>query len=176
MAASGGGGGSPVLHPNLAPISIACKKTITLTTTDQLANWAVITEGYSVSGPSFAGSIILPIAGTNKKVVKLGLNPSNGEEYYLKIHFPDSVNLNKIYITYCVKSLTYQDGYMDYVNGVPSTFVDTLISWIANGVIYVTPSTVTRSLKFTAYGTTTNIPANAVTFYATFSATLGLPK
>lgn len=169
------------LNPNIPPTSIACKKTIVLSTVDQLANWAVITETYFVPGlivvpanPPTNPAIFITV-GINKKVLKLGTNP-NGDEYYLKIHFPDSVNIDKIYITYCVKDINSQDGFRDYVSGVPSTFVDTLKVWIANGIVYVTPHTVSRSLKFTAYGTTTNIPANAVTFYASFTATFGLPK
>ncbi len=166
---------SGIILPNIPPTSISCKKTIILSTVDQLNNYAVITEGYTVSGPVCAGATPIVIAGTNKTVIRLGVDV-NSNEYFLKVHFPDSANTDKLYVTYCIKDFTAQDGYRDFVNGVPAAFVTTLQNWIANGVSYITPHLVSRSLRFTAYGATTNIPANAVTFYATFSATFGLPR
>lgn len=158
------------INPNVDPTAISCKKTVVLRTTDQLSNWSTIPEAYNVHMPNIAGSIITTITGTNKKVIKLGT--VSGQDYYLKVHFPNIPNIDKVFVTYCVRDTTVQDGYLDYVNGVPADFITALRGWISSGYT-LTPAfqTIVKKIKFTAYGITTNIPANAVTFYVAFTGT-----
>lgn len=164
------------LTPNTSPAGITFKQTITLSTADQNNNNAAIPEGYVVSGPSSQGVTPIFIAGGTKAVIPLSTSSGNGAPF-LKIHFPTNPNGTNLYVTYCVANSYMADGYYDYKTGVPTAYYNALRAWIntnpATGLSYTNniPRTVTRGLKFSAYGNITNKTANSTTFYVTFKGT-----
>lgn len=164
--------GPSTVTPNTPPASITFKQSVVLSTLDQNNNNAAVAEGYTVSGPVCQGVTPVFIAGNTKVVIPLSTASGNGAPY-LKIHFPTSPSGNTMYLTYCVANSQMADGFYDYKTGVPTTYFNALRSWI-NGVSTSTtsgPVLKTRSLKFSAYGNSTNNPANAVTFYINLQGT-----
>lgn len=166
---------SPIssLTPNTAPANISFKRTVTLSTLDQNNSNAPLAEGYIVSGPSSQSVTPIFIAGGTKAVIPLTTSSGNGAPY-LKIHFPTGSG-DKLYLTYAVANSQMADGYYDYKTGVPTSYYNALRAWINALPPFVTSGALvkTRSLKFSAYGNTTNKPANAITFYITFQGTFG---
>lgn len=166
------------LTPNTDPTNIAFKQTIILSTVDQNNNNAALAEGFIVSGPSLPSVTPIFLQNGTKAVIALSTASGNGAPY-LKIHFPTSTNVDKVYITYCVANSFMADGFYDYKTGVPTSYYNALRSWIntnpSTGQAYtnVIPVVRTRSLKFSAYGNATNKPANAVTFFASLQGTFG---
>lgn len=164
------------LTPNTAPSSITFKQSVILSTTDQNNNNSPVIEGYAVTGPTAPGVNPIFIAGGTKALIPLTTSTGNGAPY-LKIHFPTSPTGNTLYLTYAVANSNMADGYYDYKTGVPSSYFNALRAWIntnpTTGLQYVNSTTTVRSrnLKFSAYGSNTNKPANAVTFYLKFQAT-----
>lgn len=167
-----------LLNQNTSPTLITFKKTITLSTVDQNNNNAAIAESYVISGPSSQGVTPITIANGTKAVIPLTNTTGNGAPY-LKIHFPAGTNTNKIYITYCVANQYMADGYYDYKTGVPASYMTALRNWIntnpSSGQLYntISSTTKTRTLKFIAYGASTNKTSNAVTFYVKFQGLFG---
>jgi len=178
MAASTNNPNPIVITPNTDPVNITFKQTIILSTVDQNNNNASLAEGFVVSGPSLAGVTPIYLQNGTKAVIPLSTASGNGAPY-LKIHFPTSTSVDKVYVTYCVASSSMADGYYDYKTGVPTSYYNALRTWIntnpSTGQAYtnVLPLVRTRSLKFSAYGNATNKPANAVTFFASFQGTFG---
>ena len=68
------------------------------------------------------------------------------------------------------------DGFYDYKTGVPATYYNALRAWINKPPASILGGLVLREkkLKFSAYGTTTNKPANAITFYINFQGNFGI--
>lgn len=151
-------------NPN--PATIFNKKVI-FSTLDTITGNQV-SEGYNVSNPSAAGITVVTLAGGTKAVVPLSTSTGSGSPY-LKFHFPQG-SANTMYITFCVKNSYMTDGYYDYTTGIPSTYRTALRNWIKGPGLVITSGTKTKSLKFTAYGTSTNKPQEAVTFYVNFQA------
>lgn len=161
------------LQANTPPTNISFKQTITLSTLDQNNSNAPINEGYIVSGPSCAGITPMFIAGGTKAVIPLSTASGNGAPY-LKIHLP-TLNEKNIYLTYAVANSLMADGYYDYKTGVPTAYYNALRAWInllPSPTRFSTgPVLKTRVLKFSAYGNTTNKPANSVTFFFNLQGT-----
>ena len=114
----------------------------------------------------------MPLTSGNKVVVPLTTSTGSGSPY-LKFHLP-TTTANTMYVTFCVKNSFMVDGYYDYKTGIPSAYRTALKNWL----VYTTsgPSTIPvgvkqKALKFTAYGSSTNKPSEAVTFYVTFQGT-----
>lgn len=166
------------LNANTSPSLITFKRTINLSTVDQNNNNAPVTEAYSISGPSSQGISPILIANGTKAVIPLSTTNGNGAPY-LKIHFPTAANPNTIYVTYAVANQYMADGYYDYKTGVPTAYMTALRNWIntnpSTGQVYntVLPTVRTRNLKFIAYGTSTNKPANSVTINIKFQGLFG---
>lgn len=174
MAAVVAGPSVVVLTPNTLPQNMTFKETVILSTQDQNNNNAVISEGYVVSGPASQGVSPIFIAGGTKCLIPLSTASGNGAPY-LKIWFPGN-NSDKLYVTYCVANSFMSDGFYDYTTGVPATYFNALRTWIgtnpSTGQPYI-PNLIprTRNLKFSAYGASTNKPANSVTFYIKYTGT-----
>jgi hypothetical protein len=176
---SSSSGPSTTLIANANSTSITFKKTIVLSTVDQNNNNSSVTEStYTVSGPVSQGVSPIFISGTQKAVIPLTTATGNGAPY-LKIHFPNSSSPNTMYITYCVANSFMMDGFYDYKTGVPASYFNALRTWIntnpVTGGQYLngTPILRGRTLKFSAYGSSTNKPANSVTFFVKFEGTYG---
>ncbi len=151
------------LTPNLPPTSLF-KKQVIFSTVDSNTGGA-IAEGYIVSNPSSPGITVIPLAGGTKAVVPISTSSGNGAPY-LKFHFPNG-SANTLYVTFAVKNSSMVDGYYDYKTGIPSTYRTALKDWIIGNSTYVS-GLKTKSLKFTAYGSSTNKPQEATTFYINF--------
>ena len=158
---------SPNLVPNSAPNTIFNKE-VSFSTLDTITGNEIL-EGYIVSNPSHAGITVVGLAGGNKAVVPLSTATGNGSPY-LKFHFPSGPSANTMYITFCVKNTTMVDGFYDYKTGIPSSYRTSLRSWIRGTGNLLFIGTKTKSLKFTSYGSGTNKPQEAVTFYTNFQA------
>lgn len=167
------------IYPNVNPTSITFKKSIDLSTLDQNNNNASVTESsYTVSGPVSQGVAPIFLNGQQKAVIPLTNATGNGAPY-LKIHFPNLANPAAMYITYCVANSFMADGFYDYKTGVPASYFNALRTWIntnpSTGGQFLngTPILRGRTLKFSAYGSSTNKPSNAVTFFIKFEGTYG---
>jgi hypothetical protein len=79
-----------------------------------------------------------------------------------------------MYLTYCVQNSSMADNFYDYTTGVPSSYLAALQAWVSAlyPKTYIGPTS--RSLKFSTYGSSTNQPTNARTFYITFTGSIGL--
>ena len=159
------------LYPNTNPTAITFKQTISLSTLDQNNSNAPLNEGYIVSGPACAGVTPIFIAGGTKAVIPLSTASGAGAPY-LKIHFPTGSGKN-LYVTYCVANPYMADGYYDYKTGVPAAYATALKDWINLVPSVITPALKTRTLKFSAYGNSTNKPANSITFFVKLQGTFG---
>jgi len=157
--------------PNIDPYTSALvfKKEIKFSTTDEISG-QVINEGYNVTGPTNIASTTL--AGGKKCVVPITSDLGPGAPY-LKFHFPNGTSSDKIYLTFSVKNSAMADGYYDYKTGIPTAYRSKLKQFI---ISHLSPlqqananGTKTKALRFTTYGSSTNKPAEAVTFYFTFS-------
>jgi len=163
---------------NTSPVNITFKQSVVLSTVDKNNNNAPVVEGYKVSGPVSQGVSPIEIAGGTKIIIPLTSSSGNGSPY-LKIHFPKNPSGNILYLTYCVANNSMEDGFYDYKTGVPTSYYNALRTWIntnpATNQQYTNTSLIvrTRSLKFSAYGSDTNKPANSVTFYINFQGTFG---
>jgi hypothetical protein len=159
--------------PNIDPYTSALvfKKEIKFSTTDEISG-QVILEGYNVSGPFNSSITSTTLAGGKKCVVPISSDLGSGAPY-LKFHFPNGSSSDKIYLTFAVKNAQMADGYYDYKTGIPTAYRSKLkqfvISHLSPSAQMAANGTKTKELRFTAYGSSTNKPAEAVTFYFTFS-------
>lgn len=159
--------------PNIDPYTSALvfKKEIQFSTTDEISGQAII-EGYNVSGPFNSTITQITLAGGKKCVVPITSDTGSGAPY-LKFHFPNGSSSDKIYLTFAVKNAQMADGYYDYKTGIPTAYRSKLkqfiISHLSPAAQMAANGTKTKALRFTTYGSSTNKPAEAVTFYFTFS-------
>lgn len=165
---------------NINPYTSAAifKKEVAFSTQDEITGQNII-EGYNVNGPFHTTITAIPLAGGTKFVVPLTSDAGSGSPF-LKFHFPNGTSSNKMYVTFAVKNIRMADGYYDYRTGIPTTYKNQLKNFIILGPggqpIY-TPNQIanlngpkTKEIRFTTYGSSTNKPAEAVTFYVTFKA------
>ena len=158
----------PITFPNAAPSSIFHKE-ISFTTVDENSGNSIDEETYIINGPTSTGISTIRLR-SHKIVIPLTSSQSEGAPY-LKIHLPGSVD-KKMYITFCISNSLMQDGYYDYTTGIPDAYRNALNAWVTDNRSQYLPSiTLTKSLKFTAYGESTNKPREAVTFYVNFQST-----
>jgi hypothetical protein len=165
---------------NINPYSNAAifKKEVSFSTQDEITGQS-ITEGYTVNGPFHTSITAIPLAGGTKFVVPLTSDTGSGAPF-LKFHFPNGTDSNKMYVTFAVKNSRMADGYYDYTTGIPATYRTKLKSFIItgqNGQPIYTPLQLqnlsgprSKEIRFTTYGSSTNKPAEAVTFYVTIKA------
>jgi len=99
---------------------------VELKTTDNTnsAKKTEIPESYVVTETNFT-AIKLAQSGGERRFLAFGSSP-----YGMKFHYPDGVNnLNKIYITMCVKDKNYTDGIRDYVTVVSKEWISAAIAY-----------------------------------------------
>lgn len=137
-------------------------------------NGTTVPEPFRVFGPYAQGVRITRLRLGTKAVIPLTTQTGEGA-FFLKLHFPytsaGSVAMNQVmYVTFCAKNQSYDDGYKDYIQRVPEAYATALKRWIDNGR---TPSTTGviryRKLSFTAYGEETAQANNAVSFEIRFN-------
>lgn len=163
---------------NTPPALISFKQEVIFSTVDVNNSNAPITEAFIVTGPTAIGITQVNLAGGGgtKAVIPLTTTSGNGAPF-LKIHYPTVGNV--FYVTFCVANNLMADGYYDYKTGVPASYTQSLRSWIntnpSTGQPYInsngTPTVRSRNLKFIAYGTGTNKPGKAVTFFLKYQGT-----
>jgi len=164
---------------NINPYTNAAifKKEVAFSTQDEITS-ASITEGYNVNGPSHPTITPVALAGGTKFVVPLTTDTASGAPF-LKFHLPNGTSSNKMYVTFAVKNSRMADGYYDYTTGIPALYKTNLKNFIVAGLngqplsynqFINLNGPKTKEIRFTAYGSSTNKPAEAVTFYITFKA------
>ena len=164
---------------NINPYTNAAifKKEVQFSTIDEITS-ASITEGYNVNGPSHPTITPVALAGGTKFVVPLTTDTASGAPF-LKFHLPNGTSSNKMYVTFAVKNSRMADGYYDYTTGIPSEYKTKLKNFIVAGLngqplsftqLANLNGPKTKEIRFTSYGSSTNKPAEAVTFYITFKA------
>ena len=134
----------------------------------------VIDESFRVYGPYGQGIIASRTRVGDKFIIPL--TNENGEgSYFLKVHMPvasstDALAKRTVYITFCEKNNSYDDGYKDYIQRVPQQYATAIMRWIDNGRSPSTSGDVRyRKLSFTAYGLQTARIQNAVAFEVRFN-------
>lgn len=149
------------------------KKEVTFFTQDEISGQNII-EGYNVNGPVNSTITVIPLAGGNKFVVPLTSDSTSPGAPFLKFHFPNGTSNNKMYVTFAVKNSRMADGYYDYKTGIPNTYRNQLRNFIIAGLPFTQIATLNgpreKEIRFTSYGSSTNKPAEAVTFKVTFKA------
>jgi hypothetical protein len=165
---------------NINPYTNAAifKKEVQFFTQDEITGQNII-EGYNVNGPFHTSINAIPLAGGTKFVVPLTSDTGAGAPF-LKFHFPNGTSSNKMYVTFAVKNSRMADGYYDYTTGIPTTYKTKLKTFIILGPggqpLYTFSQMATlngplsKAIRFTTYGSSTNKPAEAVTFYVIFKA------
>lgn len=161
----------PIIQ-NSNPATIFHKE-ITFFTQDEITGQSII-EGYNVNGPFNTTITAIPLAGGTKYVVPLTSDSTTAGAPFLKFHLPNGTSGNKMYVTFAVKNSRMADGYYDYKTGIPSTYRTLLKKFIVLPISVVQFSALNgpreKAIRFTTYGSSTNKPAEAVTFYVTFRA------
>ncbi len=152
-----------IKNPNVQPQN-ALNFSVEFTTTN-LDNGQPFVEPFVVTGPN--GSFNIPLNavayGGTKIFIPLTTNTSNGASY-LKIWLPQPSN-DKMYITFCIKASQMNDGYYDYLTGIPAAYRTDLRNWILDGAnIPGVPVTYGKTLVFSAIGKDTNQSAEAIQF------------
>lgn len=157
---------------NPAPYTILNRRIIFATVNN--TNGTTIPEPFRVFGPYAQGVRITRLRTGDKAVIPL--TPETGEgAYFLKLHFPNTSSTNPavnraMYVTFCAKNISYDDGYKDYSTRVPAAYTTALKKWIDNGRAPSTSGTIRyRKLSFTGYGEETAQVNNAVGFEIRFN-------
>ena len=161
----------PVIQ-NANPATIFHKE-VMFSTQDEISSQIII-EGYNVNGPVNSTITSIPLAGGSKFVVPLTSDSTSPGAPFLKFHFPNGTSGNKLYVTFAVKNSRMADGYYDYTTGIPATYRTQLRNFIVSPINSVQFNNLSgpreKEIRFTTYGSSTNKPAEAVTFYVTFKA------
>ena len=148
-------------------------KEVTFFTQDEISSQNII-EGYNVNGPFNTTITAIPLAGGTKFVVPLTSDSTSPNAPFLKFHFPNGTSGNKLYVTFAVKNTRMADGYYDYTTGIPNTYKSQLRNFIVAPINTVQLASLSgpreKEIRFTTYGSSTNKPAEAVTFKVTFKA------
>jgi hypothetical protein len=148
-------------------------KEVAFSTQDEISGQNII-EGYNVNGPTNSTITVIPLAGGTKFVVPLTSDSTSPGAPFLKFHFPNGTSGNKLYVTFAVKNARMADGYYDYKTGIPSGYRTQLRSFIVSPINTVQFNNLSgpqiKEIRFTTYGSSTNKPAEAVTFKVTFKA------
>jgi len=137
-------------------------------------NGSVINEPFRVFGPYAQGVQVTWLRTGNKAVIPL-TNETGEGSFFLKIHYPNtsstSPTVNRtMYVTFCQKNNTYDDGYKDFIQRVPPAYITALNKWIDNGRTPSTSGVIRyRKLSFTAYGQQTSRVNKAVSFEVRFN-------
>lgn len=149
------------------------KKEVAFSTQDEISGQNIL-EGYNVNGPVNSTITVIPLAGGSKFVVPLTSDSTSPGAPFLKFHFPNGTSSNKMYVTFAVKNARMADGYYDYRTGIPTTYRNQLRNFIIAGLPFTQIATLNghreKAIRFTSYGSSTNKPAEAVTFFITFKA------
>jgi hypothetical protein len=159
---------------NINPYTNAAifKKEVSFSTQDEITGQS-ITEGYNVNGPFNTTITAIPLAGGTKFVVPLTTDTGSGAPF-LKFHFPNGTSSNKMYVTFAVKNSRMADGYYDYTTGIPATYKTQLKNFIVSPISAIQLFNINgpreKKIRFTTYGSSTNKPAESVTFYVAFKA------
>lgn len=160
------------MAPNPAPYNIKNRRIMFATVNN--TNGTTIIEPFRVFGPYAQGVRITRLRTGNKAVIPLTSETGEGA-YFLKLHFPNTSSSNPainraMYVTFCAKNNTYDDGYQDYAVRVPAAYTTALNKWIDNGRAPSTSGTIRyRKLSFTGYGEETAQVNNAVSFEIRFN-------
>lgn len=137
-------------------------------------NGNTIDEPFRVFGPYAQGVQVTWLRTGTKAVIPLTTETGEGS-YFLKLHYPNtsstSATINRtMYVTFCQKNNTYDDGYKDFIQRVPEGYMVALRKWIDNGRAPSTSGVIRyRKLSFTAYGQKTSRVNNAVSFEMHFN-------
>lgn len=137
-------------------------------------NGNTIDEPFRVFGPYAQGVQVTWLRTGTKAVIPLTTETGEGS-FFLKLHYPNtsstSPTVNKtMYVTFCQKNNTYDDGYKDFIQSVPEAYMTALKKWIDNGRAPSTSGVIRyRKLSFTAYGQKTSRVNNAVSFEMRFN-------
>jgi hypothetical protein len=159
---------------NINPYTNAAifKKEVQFFTQDEITGQS-ITEGYNVNGPFHTTITAIPLAGGTKFVVPITTDTGSGAPF-LKFHFPNGTSSNKMYVTFAVKNSRMADGYYDYTTGIPTTYKNQLKNFIVAPISAIQLFNISgpreKKIRFTTYGSSTNKPAESVTFYVAFKA------
>lgn len=159
---------------NINPYTNAAifKKEISFSTQDEITGQS-ISEGYNVNGPFNTTITAISLAGGTKFVVPITTDTGSGAPF-LKFHFPNGTSSNKMFVTFAVKNSRMADGYYDYITGIPATYRNQLKNFIVSPISVGQLSSINgpreKAIRFTTYGSSTNKPAESVTFYVTFKA------
>lgn len=159
---------------NINPYTSAAifKKEVAFSTIDEITSQS-ITEGYNVNGPFNTTITAIPLAGGTKFVVPITTDTGMGSPF-LKFHFPNGTSSNKMYVTFAVKNSRMADGYYDYTTGIPTTYKNQLKNFIVAPISAIQLFNISgpreKAIRFTVYGSSTNKPAESVTFYVKFKA------
>ncbi len=157
---------------NPAPSTILNRRIIFATVNSTNGN--VINEPFQVFGPYAQGIRITRLRTGDKAVIPLTSETGEGS-FFIKLHYPNTsssnASVNKtMYVTFCTKNSTYDDGYKDYLQRVPAAYVAAMKNWIDNGRTPSTSGVIRyRKLSFTGYGSDTAQANNAVSFEIRFN-------
>jgi hypothetical protein len=148
-------------------------------TTTNLSNGNPFVEPHTVTLQN--GSYNIPLNPINIQgnaygpciVVPLSTNINNGAPY-LKFHLPQN-DESVMYVTFCIRHTGMNDGYYDYVNGIPDAYRSALRTWIKDDRVtnINATTTLTKTLTFNVKGIDTNVVSATIPFTVTFSATFG---
>jgi len=157
---------------NPAPSTILNRRIIFATVNSTNGN--VINEPFQVFGPYAQGIRITRLRTGDKAVIPLTTETGEGS-FFIKLHYPNTSSNNALvnktmYVTFCTKNNTYDDGYKAYMQRVPAAYVTAMKKWIDNGRAPSTSGVIRyRKLSFTGYGSDTAQANNAVSFEIRFN-------
>jgi hypothetical protein len=164
---------STIQNENPYTSATVFKKEVVFFTQDEISGQNII-EGYNVNGPVNSTITAIPLPGGTKFVVPITADSTSNGAPFLKFHFPNGTSNNRMYVTFAVKNSRMADGYYDYKTGIPSTYRSQLRNFIVSPISGAQFLSLNgprdKEIRFTTYGSSTNKPAEAVTFKITFKA------
>lgn len=128
-------------------------------TTTNLSNGDPFVEPHTVSGPTPVGAINIPlnaIVSGSKAFIPLTSASGNGA-YYLKLHFPQPGS-SKMYVTFAMRHTGYNDGYYDFIQGIPDDYRAAFKEFCRDGNLISINNTTPqiKKMKFVVKGIDTN--------------------
>jgi hypothetical protein len=103
----------------------------------------LLSESFEIT---FGNISPIKLAGIGGDVRYFQFGTSN---YGVKFHLPYGTNLNKMYITYCVKDSNYAGGHKDYVTSLEQAWIDAALAYCKKVPTNTDPTSVSVTRSFT---------------------------
>jgi len=158
-------------NPKPESSAILIKQIIALETVDSTSGGAVINEAQFNLSLTTGG--LNEVTVDNNIYVPLEKNNTGEGSHWITFVTPIP-GRNSLIVIYSIKDSTYKGGYFWIQKALPQTYLDNFKLWLNGFATLPTLSRqVTKYIKFTFYGTTTNLSTQSTTLSIKLTGTVG---